>query len=43
MQAAYLHGTSLFHDLGAVAVVVAWGVAGLVVAVRRFEWQPREK
>ncbi len=43
VQAAYLHGTSLVHDLGAVAVVVAWGVAGLVVAVRRFEWQPREK
>jgi ABC-2 type transport system permease protein len=43
VQAAYLHGTSLFHDLGAVAVVVAWGVAGLVVAVRRFDWQPREK
>jgi ABC-2 type transport system permease protein len=43
VQASYLHGTSLFHDLGAVAVVVAWGVAGLVVAVRRFDWQPREK
>jgi len=43
MQAAYFHGTSLFDDLGAVAVVAAWGVAGLVVAVRRFEWQPREK
>ena len=43
MQAAYFHGTSLVHDLGAVAVVAAWGVAGLVVAVRRFEWQPREK
>ena len=23
-QAAYFHGTSLFHDLGAVAVVAAW-------------------
>ena len=43
VQAAYIHGTSLFHDLGAVAVVVAWGVAGLVVAVQKFEWQPREK
>jgi ABC-2 type transport system permease protein len=43
MQAAYFHGTSLFHDLGAVAVVAVWGVAGLAVAVRRFEWQPREK
>ena len=43
VQAAYLHGTSLVHDLGAVAVVVAWGAGGLVVALRRFEWQPREK
>ncbi len=43
VQAAYLQGTSLVHDLGAVAVVVTWGVAGLVVALRRFDWQPREK
>ena len=43
VQAAYLHGASLVADLGAVAVVVAWGVAGLVVAVRRFAWQPRER
>jgi ABC-2 type transport system permease protein len=43
VQAAYLHGTSLVDDMGAVAVVIAWGVAGLVVAVRRFEWQPRER
>jgi ABC-2 type transport system permease protein len=43
VEAAYLHGQSLVHDLGAVAVVVAWGVAGLVIAVRRFGWQPRER
>jgi ABC-2 type transport system permease protein len=43
IQAAYLRGESLVHDLGAVAVVVAWGVAGLAVALRRFDWQPREK
>ncbi|MCZ7589659.1 MAG: ABC transporter permease [Gaiella sp.] len=43
LQSAYLDGTSLVHDVGAVAVVVAWGVAGLVVALRRFDWQPREK
>lgn len=43
IQAAYLHGTSLVHDLGAVAVIVAWGLGGLVVALRRFDWQPREK
>jgi ABC-2 type transport system permease protein len=39
----YLHGDSLFADPGALAVVVAWGVAGLVVALRRFTWVPRER
>ena len=39
----YLHGDSLFADPGAVAIVVAWGVAGLVVALRRFTWVPRER
>jgi ABC-2 type transport system permease protein len=39
----YLHGDSLFADPGALAVVVAWGVAGLVVALRRFTWAPRER
>ena len=39
----YLHGDSLFDDPGALAVVVAWGVAGLVIAQRRFSWVPRER
>jgi ABC-2 type transport system permease protein len=39
----YLHGDSLFDDPGALAVVVAWGVAGLVIAQRRFTWVPRER
>jgi ABC-2 type transport system permease protein len=43
VQAAYLHGDSLVQDLGAVGVVVAWGIAGLAVAVRRFGWEPRER
>jgi ABC-2 type transport system permease protein len=29
--------------LGAVAVVAAWGLAGLAVAVRGFRWEPRER
>jgi ABC-2 type transport system permease protein len=37
----YLHGESLFSDLGAVAVVAAWGLAGVLVALRRFSWMPR--
>ena len=39
----YLDGESLFADLGALAVVAAWGVAGLVVALRWFTWMPRER
>ena len=40
---AYLHGDSLAHNWGAVGVVVAWGLAGLAVAIRRFGWEPRER
>ena len=32
----------LWHDLGAIAVVGAWGVIGLAVAIRGFRWQPVE-
>lgn len=39
----YLHGDSLFADPEALAIVAAWGVAGLVVALRRFTWVPRER
>ena len=43
VEAAYVEGESLVHDWSAVAIVIAWGLAGLAVAVRRFDWQPREK
>jgi len=39
----YLDGDSLFADWTALAVVAAWGLAGLAVAVRRFSWMPRER
>jgi ABC-2 type transport system permease protein len=32
----------LWAQRQALAVVAAWGVAGLIVAIRRFRWQPRE-
>jgi ABC-2 type transport system permease protein len=32
----------LWTQGAALAVVLAWGAGGLVVAVRRFRWQPRE-
>jgi ABC-2 type transport system permease protein len=32
----------LWTETAALAVVIAWGVAGLLVALRRFRWEPRE-
>lgn len=42
VNAVYLDGESLFADASALAVVAAWGAAGLLVAARRFSWMPRE-
>jgi ABC-2 type transport system permease protein len=42
VDAAYLDGDPLTSNLGAVAMVVVWGLVGLTVAVRRFGWEPRE-
>ncbi len=36
-------GESLFADPTALAIVVAWGAAGLAIALRRFSWMPRER
>jgi ABC-2 type transport system permease protein len=38
-----LHGSQIWDEPGAVGVVAAWGVAGLVAAVRSFRWSPRER
>jgi ABC-2 type transport system permease protein len=43
VNGVYLRGDSFFADPRALAVVVAWGLAGLVVALRRFGWMPRER
>ncbi len=43
LEASYLHGEPLTDDPAAVAVLVAWGVAGYAVAARRFGWEPRER
>jgi ABC-2 type transport system permease protein len=37
------HDTPIWEQPTAIAVLVAWGVAGALVAVRRFDWQPRER
>ena len=39
----YLEGDSLFADPAALAIVAAWGLAGLAVAWKRFGWVPRER
>jgi ABC-2 type transport system permease protein len=38
-----LHGHEIWEEPTAVAVVAAWGVVGLVTAVRFFRWEPRER
>jgi ABC-2 type transport system permease protein len=43
VDGVYLHGDSLFSDPTALAVVLAWGAAGLAVALRWFGWMPRER
>ena len=43
VDGVYLDGDSLFADPAALAVLLAWGGAGVVVALRRFGWMPRER
>ena len=42
INAIYLNGQELWDKPAAVAVLAAWGVFGLAVALRTFRWQPRE-
>jgi ABC-2 type transport system permease protein len=37
-----LGGVEIWNRAGAVAVIVAWGAFGAIVAARRFRWEPRE-
>jgi ABC-2 type transport system permease protein len=43
VNGVYLDGESLVADPGALAVVGAWGAAGLAVALRRFSWVPQDR
>ena len=43
VNGVYLDGESLFADPKALAIVSAWGLAGLAIALRRFTWVPRER
>jgi len=42
VYAIYLHGHGIWSKPGAIGVLAAWGIAGIVVALRRFRWEPRE-
>lgn len=43
VNAVYLHGRGFWTQPGALAVLAAWGAAGLVFTVFRFRWEPRER
>ena len=42
VYAIYLHGAQISSRPGAIAVLAAWAVAGAIVALRRFRWEPVE-
>jgi ABC-2 type transport system permease protein len=42
VNAIYLHGHAIWTKPTALAVLGAWGAAGLLVAVLKFRWEPRE-
>ncbi|HXH97321.1 MAG TPA: ABC transporter permease [Gaiellaceae bacterium] len=42
VNAVYLHGKGFWTQPEALAVLGAWGLAGLVFAVFKFRWEPRE-
>ena len=43
LDAVYLDDEQVWQQLGSLAVLAGWGLAGLAVAVRRFGWEPRER
>jgi ABC-2 type transport system permease protein len=43
VDGVYLDGDSLFADPKALVITLAWGAAGVLVALRRFGWMPRER
>ena len=43
VRGALLQGEALWADPVDLGVLAAWGVAGMVTAVRSFTWEPRER
>jgi ABC-2 type transport system permease protein len=42
IKQVYLHGNEIWHLGTDVAVLAGWGVFGILVAMRRFRWEPTE-
>jgi ABC-2 type transport system permease protein len=42
INGVYLHGQEIWDRPRAVAVLGAWGILGMAVAMRKFRWEPRE-
>ena len=43
MKDVYLRDGSFFGHPKEIAIMLAWGLAGVLVAWRRFGWEPREQ
>jgi len=42
IKEVYLHGHHLWQQGTDVAVLAGWGIFGILVATRKFRWEPRE-
>jgi ABC-2 type transport system permease protein len=43
VNAVYLHGHGFWTQPEALVVLAAWGAAGLVLSILRFDWEPRSR
>ena len=43
VRGVMVEGERIWDDPSALAIVTAWGVAGMLVAIRTFGWEPRER
>lgn len=42
MRDIVLHNEQIWANMEDVAIIAAWGIAGLIITVQRFRWEPRE-
>ena len=42
VQGIYLDGEPVWEQRWALLIVLAWGLVGVAIAVRKFRWEPRE-